>query len=361
VKDIILLLRIAKGIPGTVKAGDFYFPGDTITYCGGLKMHISEGIITGVTAAAYTATALVLTGYGTKKMMDFTKENPEKKTMLGMAGAFIFFLSLIPIPAFTGTCSHPCGTPRVGILLGPWIGITLAGLSLLMQAAFFAHGGFSTWGANVIALGFVGAFFGWGAFKISRKFKLPLVVSAAIGGLVGDIVTYLISGLVLGTVLASGADARFSLSGYLGAIYAAYVPTQLPIAIGEMFLTGWVVSYIYKQRADILDDLKVTTEKIVIILFVAGMLLFPLSGVFASEKADIPAEKKIEETAPGIMGMDEAVNEKYAEEAGKSPRAPYIDIESMGDVWNTVLMAGGCICGFIVGRGWYKYFDKKEA
>ena len=80
-------------------------------------MHISEGIITGVPAMAYTAAALGLVGYGAKKMKDLVKENPEKKPLLGMAGAFIFFLSLIPIPAFTGTCSHPCGSPIVGILL----------------------------------------------------------------------------------------------------------------------------------------------------------------------------------------------------------------------------------------------------
>ena len=62
-------------------------------------MHISEGIITGVPAMAYTAASLGLVGYGAKKMKDLVKENPEKKPLLGMAGAFIFFLSLIPIPA----------------------------------------------------------------------------------------------------------------------------------------------------------------------------------------------------------------------------------------------------------------------
>ena len=44
------------------------------------------------------------------------------------------------------------GEVVAGILLGPWVGIALTGLSLLLQAAFFAHGGFSTWGANVITL-----------------------------------------------------------------------------------------------------------------------------------------------------------------------------------------------------------------
>ena len=136
-------------------------------------MHISEGIITGVPAMAYTAVAVGLVAYGAKKMKDLVKENPEKKPLFGMAGAFIFFLSLIPIPAFTGTCSHPCGSPLIGIMLGPWIGIALTGLTLLLQAAFFAHGGFSTWGANVITLGVGGAFFGWLSFRICLLYTSP--------------------------------------------------------------------------------------------------------------------------------------------------------------------------------------------
>ena len=38
-------------------------------------MHISEGIITGVPAMAYTAAALGLVGYGAKKMKDFVNRD----------------------------------------------------------------------------------------------------------------------------------------------------------------------------------------------------------------------------------------------------------------------------------------------
>jgi len=102
-------------------------------------------------------------------MKAFVKKAPENRPLIGMGTALVFFVSLLPIPAFTGTCSHPCGTPLIGILLGPVIGIALTGISLLLQAAFFAHGGFSTWGANVVALGFFGCGFGWGTFRLARR------------------------------------------------------------------------------------------------------------------------------------------------------------------------------------------------
>lgn len=222
-------------------------------------MHITEGIITGVPALAYTGVSFGLVGYGARKMKVFAKEHPEKKPLLGMAGAFIFFLSLIPIPAFFGTTSHPCGSPLAGILFGPWIGIALAGLSLALQAAFFAHGGFSTWGANVITLGVGGAFFGWLTFRICRRAGLSLMLAGALGGLIGDIMAYVLAGLSLSAVLSIAPHPQFSFTGYLIAIYAAYLPIQGPIALGEMFLTGFILKYIYDHRPEILESLKVVS------------------------------------------------------------------------------------------------------
>ncbi len=127
-------------------------------------MHITEGVITGTSAVMYTGAAVAATAWGTGRMKRFAAKYPDKRPLLGMGGALIFFISLIPILALTGTCTHPAGTPLVAILLGPGIGIALAGLSLLLQAAFFAHGGFGTWGANVINLGILGCLGGWGAY-----------------------------------------------------------------------------------------------------------------------------------------------------------------------------------------------------
>jgi hypothetical protein len=48
--------------------------------------------------------------------------------------------------------------------------------------------------------------------------------------------------------------------------------------------------------------------------------------------------------------MDEAVNEHMAENAGRPAREPYVDTESMGDLWNALLLSAGGICGFIMGK-----------
>ena len=224
-------------------------------------MHIAEGIITGVPAAGYTLGGLALVGWGTWRMKRFVAASPEKKPLLGMGGALIFFVSLIPIPAFTGTCSHPCGTPLIAILLGPAMGTTLAAVSLLLQAAFFAHGGFGTWGANVVALGLCGSVCGWGSFRLARKLGLPLWLAGFAGGLIGDVMVYAASGLILALALAQAPTPQYSFNGYLAAIYAAYLPTQLPIAIGEMLITGLALQYAFKQRPEVLAELGVISER----------------------------------------------------------------------------------------------------
>ena len=329
----------------------------------GGDMHITEGIIVGKDAVLYTAAGLSLMAWGVSRSHRFIQKNVENKAFLGMGAALIFFFSLIPIPAFTGTCSHPCGTPLIGILLGPSIGITLTGVSLLLQAAFFAHGGFSTWGANVVALGFFGCFFGWGVFRFLRKIGMPLWAAGFGGGLVGDIMVYASSGLILGTTLITAPQPQFSLMGYLVVIYSAYLPTQLPIALGEGVITGMALHYAGSQRPEILASLGISTRSkspitvLCWLLLAGGAVTTTLFSVIPDAVAGVPATEKAidmegEEKNP-FSGMDEAVNENLAEKAGRPARDPYVNVEEMGDLWNFMLLSAGGVCGFILGRNWH--------
>lgn len=329
-------------------------------------MHIAEGILTGHAALATTAAGAAVVAWGATQMNSFVKDEPMRKPLLGMFGAFIFFVSLIPLPAFTGTTTHPCGTPLAGILLGPAISCALAFLALLLQAAFFAHGGFSSLGANTIVLGLFGAGSGWLVFKMSRKAGLPLWASAGLGGLLGDLFTYAGTGLILGGHLSTLEGAKYSFSGYLAAIYAAYLPTQLPIAIGEMLVTGFAVHSIFRMRPEVLENLGVISKeqkgkskgKALIGIALTFCWLGP--ALTAAETAPAAVAAAAAEQPAGFPGMDEAVNEKIAVESGAKPRDPYINFEAMGDLWNFVLMLGGGSAGFVMGRYWHILFERKQ-
>jgi cobalt/nickel transport system permease protein len=333
-------------------------------------MHITEGIIVGKAAALYTAAGASLVAWGVSRMKAFVKKAPENRPLLGMGTALVFFVSLLPIPAFTGTCSHPCGTPLIGILLGPVIGIALTGISLLLQAAFFAHGGFSTWGANVVALGFFGCGFGWGTFRMARRLGLPLWAAGGAGGLVGDLMVYAASGLILGTALVQAPEPQFSLSGYLLAIYAAYLPTQLPIAFGEMLVTGLALHYASRQRPEVLEALGILGARksrhppALLAIMALTMVAATLGGnaeIAAQPNPDgATSESAPAGKPPAFSGMDEAVNERLAEAAGRPAREPFVNTEAMGDLWNLLLLSAGGACGFVVGRYWHLLWGRRR-
>jgi hypothetical protein len=65
---------------------------------------------------------------------------------------------------------------------------------------------------------------------------------------------------------------------------------------------------------------------------------------------------------PGrFSGMDDSVNVDLAKKAGVPARKPYINVEEWGDLWNLILLFGGGICGFVLGRYWDHIWGKPRA
>ena len=120
------------------------------------------------------------------------------KPLVGLMTAVVFIISCMPIPVpSAGTCSHPCGTGISGILLGPAISILITAAALLIQALFLAHGGLSTWGADIVSMGVVGSFAGYCTFKALRAVKINMAVAGFMAGLFADWATYLTTSVEL--------------------------------------------------------------------------------------------------------------------------------------------------------------------
>ena len=197
-------------------------------------------------------------------------------------------------------------------------------------------------------------------------------LSGCAAGLIGDILVYAAAGLILSVALVHAPTPQYTLKGYLAAIYAAYLPTQLPIALGEMVITGLALQYVFRQRPEVLVELGVVDRKMTPPLNSLASMLFIFCFTIALLAVGVPAlagQKSPEamsnppaaavpasETKSGFTGMDESVNEHVSEVAGLKVHEPYINLESQGDVWNAVLLFGGGIAGFILGRWWHLLF-----
>ena len=204
-----------------------------------------------------------------------------------------------------------------------------------------------------------------------RKLGLPLWAAGFLGGLVGDIMVYVSSGLILGTTLVNAPSPQYSLGGYLLVIYSTYLPTQLPIAIGEALITGMALHYAGKQRPEILASLGILARKhgsySSLFMILPAMFFFWGAGDVYLSQAATPAEVKegVKQAAPDSVsrfsGMDEAVNDALAEKAGRPSREPYLNTEGLGDLWNLLLLSAGGVCGFILGRYWHLLWGKSKS
>jgi len=217
-------------------------------------MHISEGILPFNWAALWSIIAVPFVAYGLYRLRKLSALDLSFKPLVGLMAAVVFIISCMPIPVPTaGSCSHPCGTAISGILVGPAISILVAAVALLIQALFLAHGGLSTWGANIISMGVMGSFAGFLTFKALRSMKINMAVSGFVAGLLADWATYFTTSIEL----ASGIKGDSPFMPLFWKILIAFIPTQLPLGILEGAMTAGMIVLLYKKRPDLLVRMKV--------------------------------------------------------------------------------------------------------
>lgn len=303
-------------------------------------MHISEGILPLKWAALWYLAAIPFLIKGIFDIKKKSKIIPSFKPLLGLMGALVFVISCMPVPVPTaGTCSHPAGTGISAILIGPIMSIFVTSIALFIQALFLAHGGITTWGADIVSMGIAGSFAGYIAFKVLRKFNLPLFICGFAAGLLADWATYLTTSYELASAL-HGSKPMFPI---FCTILIAFIPTQLPLGILEGVMTGGMIVFVYKRRPDILASLGVIKKT-------AGILLISL---LLSANSHLAFAKDAK-----WSGVDETVVEKVAKEHGRSAWTPFINTDQ-GDLLLFVFLLAGVAGGFVMGYNFRKLFVKK--
>ena len=307
-------------------------------------MHITEEILPFQWALLWYIVSLPFVVMSIKILKKNQTTVPFFKPFLGMIGAVIFLISCMPVPVPTaGTCSHPCGTGLAAILVGPYLSILLTSIALLIQALFLAHGGLSTWGANIVSMGVVGSFTGYFMFKILRRVKAPMPLALFMAGLSSDWATYLSASFELASAL-HGVGSFWKM---FVTIVIAFVPTQLPLGIFEGLMTVGVIAFLLKRKPEILKYLSPITsidfKKTCSIAIFFTLLSFYQTPVLANK----------------WQGVDETVVEKYAIEANRPPKSPVINI-GQGDLLLFMFLLAGAGGGFILGYNYHIIFSDKN-
>ena len=212
-------------------------------------MHIAEGILPASWAGAWLLVAIIFVAWGLRTIRRRREQDPQAMTMVSMVGAAVFVISCMPVPIpWLGTCSHPCGTGLAALLIGPGPAVVVASVALLLQALFLAHGGLTTLGANIVAMGVVGAYSAYGVFRMLRAARVPVFAAALAAGIVSNWATYATTSLQLSTALH--ADGAFW--AMTAAVMLAFVPTQVPLGIAEGVLTAFAYRFVLARRPELL-------------------------------------------------------------------------------------------------------------
>jgi len=206
-----------------------------------------DGILTPFWSIIWFVVAFVFIIVGVGQIMKKRKENPAFMSILALMGTAVFVISIwhIPVPV-TGSCSHPCGTALSAILVGPFVTAVLASIALFFQL-FLAHGGLTALGANTVSMGIVGGFIGYFAYLALRKTGASFWLSAGVGGLLGDLMTYVTTALQLALSLHPESVLSFWELFTIG-----FIPTQVPLAIIEFGFTAAAIQYVVNRRPEIL-------------------------------------------------------------------------------------------------------------
>lgn len=207
-------------------------------------MHIMEGFLPVKWAIIWWVIFIPFFVIGLKNITKIVKEQPKKKLLLALCGAFVFVLSALKIPSVTGSCSHPTGVGLAAILFGPSATVVLGTIVLSFQALLLAHGGITTLGANAFSMAIVGPIVSFGIWKLCKD-KIDKRWAVFLSATLGNLLTYTVTSFQLGLAFPDPSGGfMISALKFLGIFFI----TQVPIAIAEGLLTVIVYNFIAENE-----------------------------------------------------------------------------------------------------------------
>lgn len=295
-------------------------------------MHLSEGILPFSHCVGWGLVAAPCVVVATRRLSRRMREGGTlTRALAGMAVAVTFAVTLLPLPLpGIGVTSHMCATPVLALLLGPEVMAAPAAIVLLLQALFFAHGGLTTWGANIFTLGVVGP---WSAFLLARLFRrvgLPgiWVVGLACG--LADAIVYVVDAGILSVAVAPPGQMLHVAESVL---LALLVPQGLLAILEGVVSAALVASLATRRRALIPAWLTFEPRRVSLAVPIALLLLTCGSTAVADP----------------LPGLDEAVFEATAARSGHPPHAPLLDLGG-GEL--AAMLVAFFVMGLATGQAW---------
>lgn len=160
-----------------------------------------------------------------------TKKGQDRVQLMAMIGALTFAFQMINFPVTNGTSGHLIGGVLAVVVLGPWAGILVMSVVLIIQSLIFADGGIIAMGANIFNMGIVAGLGGYYLYNLLTSVKLPRFVAIGMTAWLTVVAASLFCALEIG----------FSETIDLTLVIPAMVKIHLLIGLGEALITILVI------------------------------------------------------------------------------------------------------------------------
>ncbi len=203
-------------------------------------MHVPDGLIPlWLLIPLWVLAAIVL--YHSIRMVKAQFDESVVPT-IGVLAAVVFAAQFVNFPIYPSS-GHLVGSTLVAVIVGPWAGILIIAVVLLVQA-LYGDGGAITYSLNFFNMGTVACITGWVfavlLFKWTRT-RLGDNTAAAVSTAIAAYIATVVSAAVLGIEVLTVPGVDLSVSIMLIGIHAV-------IAIGEALLTFLLMTYFVKAR-----------------------------------------------------------------------------------------------------------------
>lgn len=206
-------------------------------------MHIPDGMLQAPTwVPAWLGSAGVL-AYAMRKVRKRMSDGTI--VMMAVMAALIFALQMLNFPVAGGTSGHFAGGAAAAIVLGLWPAMLVMAAVVTVQAVFFADGGITALGANMLTMAIIGPLVGHAVYRLVNRLRYTRTVKVT-GAFAAAWTACVAAALAAGTLLwLSGRAPLGPVLGAMGFWHAL-------IGIGEGAITAGLVNYLLAVRPDLL-------------------------------------------------------------------------------------------------------------
>jgi cobalt/nickel transport system permease protein len=206
-------------------------------------MHIPDGFLDTRICLATGAISAAAVGGSLRRVRPDAE--PGLGPRMGLTAAYVFAAQMVNFPVAAGTSGHLLGALLASVLLGPSAASVVMAAVFLVQAFFFADGGYTALGANVLNMGLAGTY---GGYAVYRALAGPAPGARRCLWAAG---TASWVSVMLGATLCA---AELALSGTVPArlVFPAMLGVHAFIGLGEAAITAAALGLLWKVRPDLL-------------------------------------------------------------------------------------------------------------